>query len=115
MRRSENEKSFEEKTLMRENFGSIVFKDLIAIPHPISPVKTEAEVFTVISKKDITWGKDSEKVRLIFYISPAKKKDSDFEKIIRIFTKLLKDNSSIENLTKVGNFKDVKKIILKLI
>lgn len=111
----DSKKSFEEKTLMRENFGSIVFKDLIAIPHPISPVKTEAEVFTVISKKDITWGKDSDKVRLIFYISPAKKKDSDFEKIIRIFTKLLRDDSSIENLTKVGNFKDFKKIILKLI
>ena len=111
----DTKKSFEEKTLMRENFGSIVFKDLIAIPHPISPVKTEAEVFTVISKKDITWGKDSEKVRLIFYISPAKKKDYDFEKIIRIFTKLLKDDSSIEKLTKVENFSDFKEIILKLI
>lgn len=107
--------SFEEKTLMRENFGSIVFKDSIAIPHPVSPVKKEAEVFTVISKKDLIWGKDSEKVRLVFYISPAKKKDSDFEKIIRIFTKLLKDDSSIENLTKVENFKDFKRIILKLI
>lgn len=111
----DSKKLFEEKTIMRENFSSIVFKDLIAIPHPISPVKTEAEVFAVISRKDINWGKDSEKVRLIFYISPAKKKDSDFEKIIRIFTKLLKDDSSIENLTKVGNFKDFKKIILKLI
>ena len=100
---------------MRENFGSIVFKDLIAIPHPISPVKIEAEVFTVISKKDIKWGKDSDKVKMIFYISPPEKKDSDFEKIIRIFTKLLKDDSSIENLTKIDNFKDFKKIILKLI
>ena len=111
----DSKKLFEEKTIIRENFSSIVFKDLIAIPHPISPVKTEAEVFAVISRKDINWGRDSDKVRLIFYISPAKKKDSDFEKIIRIFTKLLKDDSSIENLTKVGNFKDFKKIILKLI
>ena len=111
----DTQKSFKEKTLMRENFGSIVFKESIAIPHPISPVKTEAEVFTVISKKDIAWGKDSEKVRLVFYISPAKIKDPEFEKIIRIFTKLLKDDSSIENLTKVENFKDFKRIILKLI
>ena len=114
---AENEtskKNFEYKTAMRENFGSIVFKDLIAIPHPISPVKTKAEVFTMISKKDIIWGKDSENVRLIFYISPANRKDSDFEKIIRIFTMLIKDDSTIEKLIKIDNFNDFKKIILEI-
>lgn len=108
-------KTFEEKTQLRENFGSIVFKDIIALPHPISPVKTEAEIFTLISKKDIKWDKDSKRVRIVFYISPPSKKDEDFEKVIRIFNKLLKDDSFNKELIDVNNFADFKEIILKLI
>lgn len=111
----EMEEIFRDQTLLRENFGSIVFKTLVAIPHPISPIKDKAEIFTVISKADISWGKDSDKLRIVFYISPPGKDDPDFEKIIKVFTKILKDDSLIQALINIENFIDFKELILNLL
>lgn len=107
------EKKFREETLLRDRFGKVVFKNQIAIPHPVHPLKAKGEVFSYISRKNIYWN-DEDKVSLVFFISPPSLADTDFEKMIAVFTKLLKDKEAIENLKSVENFEEFKEIILSL-
>lgn len=106
---------FKNETILRETFGDIVFNEIIAIPHPVKPIKDEGKIFVYISKEDIYWDFNHKKVRIIFYISPPDKYDEEFEKIIKIFPKILKDDIFIQKLVRVNDLQEFKNNILKKI
>lgn len=62
---------FQDLLHQREQMGSVVFSDKIAVPHPIRPLTKTIQVAVGISQQPISWDKDHSEIQLIFLLSPS--------------------------------------------
>lgn len=105
------QKMYKQETDLREKFGSVVFGDIISIPHPVHPIETKGKIFTIISSEDIFWDDLHKNVRIVFYISPPQGIDRDFEKVIAIFTKIIRNEQLIKQLIEIKDFEEFRKFM----
>ncbi|NVF12303.1 BglG family transcription antiterminator [Anaerococcus sp. AGMB00486] len=106
---------YRSETIIRESFGSVVFNNFVALPHPVNPIEKETKIFIYISKKDIFWDENNTKVRIIIYISPSSKPAPSYEYLLGLFTKIIKDEDIITSLINVKSFDDFKNVMINLI
>lgn len=105
------QKMYKQETDLREKFGSVVFGDIISIPHPVHPIETKGKIFTIISSEDIFWDDLHKNVRIVFYVSPPRGIDRDFEKVIAIFTKIIRNEQLIKQLSEIKDFEEFRKFM----
>lgn len=77
----------------REELGSVVFSDKIAVPHPIKPLGSQIKVSVAICQQPLSWDSQSSKVQLVFLLSPAL---CDNEGLLEVTNRLLSLTENID-------------------
>ncbi len=99
---------FKKSIVTRENFSATYFGNLIAIPHPLSPITDETFVSVLISNKPIKWNKTHD-AQIIMLVSIEKNNPRAFQfwhyisSIVRNEAKVRKiiENATFDNFIKI--------------
>lgn len=104
------QEDYENLILEREKVAPTAYGNLFAIPHPIKREGIANKVAVCILRKSIEW--DSQKVKVIFLASLARKNNKNFEDFFARLTDLLSDYQKAKKLSKVNTYKEFMEIFL---
>lgn len=65
------EKHMEDQVALRQQLGSIIFSDSIAVPHPAMPVSKEARIAVGLVPQGCRWNEEYPAIRIVFLLSPS--------------------------------------------
>lgn len=101
--------NFKKLVLEREAFATTEYGNMIAIPHPMSPVSDETFVSVGILKKAIHW--ENKKVRYIFLTSVKKNSQEDLHLFYETISALVLDTAVMQEFEKEMTIKNLKLIL----
>ncbi|HEL1032276.1 TPA: BglG family transcription antiterminator [Streptococcus equi subsp. zooepidemicus] len=68
--------AFYHQIVLRENYSSIVFGEVLAFPHPANPMTYSEQVVVAVCQEPIDWDESHRAVHFIFLLSPSKGRNS---------------------------------------
>lgn len=95
---------FMQQLKLRENFGAIVFKDDVAMPHPAKLLGTTLEIAVGIVPEGVRWDKKSSEVKIIILLSPSRFKNEGIEMINDRLINFIQSNDKKSRLLKQPTF-----------
>lgn len=104
--------AFTRQLKYREELGSIVFSELVAVPHPVQPVGDHSNIVVLISKEKINF-ETSDNVKIMFMLSPSKYGDSSLKEMINILVNIIDSEKLTKDLLSIDTFSKFKKLILE--
>lgn len=100
------QKTLAQQLKLRESYSSVVFSELLAVPHPIEAVTKNAYVPIVIAPEGIFWNGDHQKIQMVALLSPDKWGHVELEKISQMFVPILEDVEYQKRLINSENYQE---------
>lgn len=100
------QKTLAQQLKLRESYSSVVFSELLAVPHPIEAVTKNAYVPIVIAPEGIFWDGDHQKIQMVALLSPDKWGHVELEKISQMFVPILEDVEYQKRLINSENYQE---------
>lgn len=100
---------FKKSIITRENFSATYFGNLIAIPHPLSPITDETFVSVLISNKPIKWNRTHD-AQVIMLVSIEKNNPRAFQ-FWHYISSIVRNESKIKRIIENPTFDNFIKIL----
>lgn len=97
-------KLFNQQLELRESFGSIVFNDCLAFPHPAKPITIKEQVIVAVLKHPVIWDNTHQDVRIVFLISPSTVRNENIKNLAPVLSAFAEDRQRQEKLLSFPNF-----------
>lgn len=101
-----NKTFLEGQLKLRESFGSVLFTNTLAIPHPIEGVAEESKAAVILTPEGIRWSEDTSEVLVTILLLPDRYGGEDITELSKILTTLIEKPDKIEQLSKAGSFSE---------
>lgn len=112
------DRDFKEKLLhlmeQREQMSSVVFSEKIAVPHPSMALAKHPQLAVAINKSPLFWDKNSQKVQLVFLISPSIYDNEGLSDITSMIVDLTDNQALQDELIACSSYQDFLQIFSKL-
>lgn len=99
---------------LRERFGSVVFNDHTALPHPTIPLNTTEQIVVAICKEGVQWDEENERVHFIFLVAPSKGTNQILKYVSKPIVEFIEDREAQQKLLKDASFATFKQHFMKL-
>lgn len=96
----------------RERLSSVLFSEAIAVPHPIKPVSDELKVAVALIPNGLSWGDESDAVKLVFLPSISKGNNDGLKVITNAIVDLVDRPELVEDLSQSQDFETFKRIFI---
>lgn len=110
----EKVEELQEAVFLREELGSSYFGNDIALPHPINPISVNTFVSVILTKNDLIWDSDKNKVRLIMLVAIEKNNAKVFQ-LWNYLSKIIQEKNFIDLLSKNPTFENFQKELTQLL
>ncbi|MCR6109829.1 transcription antiterminator [Bacillus sp. A301a_S52] len=95
----------------RENIAPTSYGNLVAIPHPITPMWKETFVAVCTLEKPVMWGEKP--VQLVCLLNVKKESTEDLESLYGLLTKIVESPALVQECLKCKEEKDIMNVLLK--
>lgn len=99
---------------LRESYGSVVFGDAVAVPHPSLSLSYTEQIVIGVFKEPISWYEE-QKVHFVFLLSPSKGNNPYLKYISPSLVNFIENDDLQNQLLKEPTIHKVKKIFIPLI
>lgn len=86
----------------REDFAQTCFGNLVAMPHPVTPVTTSTFVAVAVLNHSVSW--NGQEVRAVFLVSVSSLRDQKLDAFYRGMARLLTSREAIQKLVSNPDF-----------
>lgn len=95
---------FRQQLDLREGYGSVVYGDCLAFPHPVKPLTATEEVFVAICPQPVFWDDKHPSINFVFLLSPAKQRSELLKHLSPLLVAFVADKALQENLLKAPSY-----------
>lgn len=106
--------NFVKQIELRERFGSVVFNDYTALPHPTIPLNTTEQIVVAICKAGVEWDEENDRVHFVFLIAPSKGTNRKLKYISKPIVEFIEDREAQQKLLAKPSFESFKQQFMKL-
>lgn len=99
---------------LRENMGSIIFSETIAVPHPAIPVGRIASIAVGLVPDGVAWSKDVPNIKIVFLLSPSYLGNQGVKTMTKAIIRLIDMPEVQKELLECPKFEEFRKIFLNL-
>lgn len=100
---------------IRETFGSIVFADEVAFPHPARPIGVNSEIVVSIVPDGVYWDDKHPQIKLIILMSPSKVENKGLNVIFSALADFIQDEGLKQTLFTNPDYRVFKKLLLSVV
>lgn len=100
---------------IRETFGSIVFAEEVAFPHPAKPIGVNSEIVVGIIPDGVKWDDNHPNIKLIILMSPSKIENKGLNILFNALADFIQDTELKQTLFKNPHFEVFKNLLLSLV
>lgn len=100
---------------IRETFGSIVFAEEVAFPHPAKPIGVNSEIVVGIIPDGVKWDDKHPNIKLIILMSPSKIENKGLNILFNALADFIQDTELKQTLFKNPHFEVFKNLLLSLV
>lgn len=100
---------------IRETFGSIVFADEVAFPHPARPIGINSEIVVSIVPDGVYWDDKHPQIKLIILMSPSKVENKGLNVIFSALADFIQDEGLKQTLFTNPDYRVFKKLLLSVV
>ncbi|WP_438467902.1 BglG family transcription antiterminator [Streptococcus pluranimalium] len=111
---SQFRQQFIKQVELRESYGSVVFGDAVAVPHPSLSLSYTEQIVIGVFKEPISWYEE-QKVNFVFLLSPSKGNNPYLKYISPSLVNFIENDDLQNQLLKEPTIDKVKKIFIPLI
>lgn len=102
------------EVMLREQLGTLIFSDKLAIPHPAKPVALEGKIAVLICPNGIKWDNQKVDIEIVLFVSPSKINNPGLSRITQGLAYLIDHPENLNQLIESHNFNDFKNKILHI-
>lgn len=102
------------EVVLREQLGTLIFSDKLAIPHPAKPVAFEGKIAVLICPNGIKWDNKNVNIQMVIFVSPSKISNPGLTKITQGLAYLVDHPEILNQVIECQNFNIFKNQIVKL-
>lgn len=103
-----------EQMTHREQMGSVIFGEAIAVPHPAMPVGTKTKVAIGIAEEGIWWDADFPNIKIVFLLSPSYLENKGIMPMTKAIVRLIDLSETQKKLIEEENFENFRETFISL-
>lgn len=98
---------------LRERFGSLVFSENLAFPHPSVPLGVHSEIAVAVIKDGVEWDEEHKEIKFVVLMSPSKVSNKGLPKVTDFFVRFIGDEEAQRNLLEDPSFENFKALFIE--
>lgn len=100
---------------IREQFGSLVFTEQVAFPHPAQPVGLNSEIAVGILPEELAWDQEHKQVRIIVLMSPSKIENKGLDVINSGLAEFIVREDKLKKAMEITSFSEFEQLFLETV
>ncbi len=106
---------FLEQIQLRENYSSVVFGDVLAFPHPATPLSLTEQIVVGICHKPIAWNPENQNIHFVFLLSPSRAHNTCLKYISPSLVSFVGNPSLQKQLMQNPTYPELEKLFIPLL
>lgn len=97
---------------IREQFGTVAFKEHVAFPHPSQPIGINSEIVVGLIPVGVQWDTEHPDVKLVVLMSPSKIENKGLDIINSGLAEFISSDDNIERTLEQSSFNQFRKLFI---